>query len=145
MTTWRIGGALTEAEIQIKHGAEFKRCLRDVDIKGIRRLWQHVSPHLPQPTSDDEALHTIHLARTKMPDLHPKLRAFSEQFCREREGRVAWGVGVSVIATPRHKDHALEVRAAMNEAVTDSIKAGVCLEHEGAEVKRRMMKAKDKV
>jgi hypothetical protein len=135
----------SEADVTLKHGAEFRRCLIELDVKGIRRLWQHVSPHLPQPKSDDEALHTLHLARTKVPNLPSHLREYSAAWLKEREGKVAWGVGVSVIAPARRAQRALEVREAMNEAVRDSIKAGVCLETEADEVRNRMAKARDAV
>ena len=46
-------------------------------MAGIRRLWQHVSPHLPQPTSDHEALIAIHYARTLAQSFSLRLRAYS--------------------------------------------------------------------
>ena len=59
------------------HSDEMTRCLATCDVAGIRRLWKHISPHLPQPTSDREALATIHYARTINHTFAFKLRAYS--------------------------------------------------------------------
>lgn len=127
------------------HSAEFLRCLVEVDVAGIRRLHPQVFPHLPAPASDDEALYSIHLARASMKRLHPRLRRYSRQWLAERQtGRVAFAVGIAVIAPPRRAQHALIVREAMQDAVCESVKAGVCLDTEADEVKRRMMAARDK-
>lgn len=61
----------------MRHQDEFARCLATLDVAGIRRLWQHVSPHLPQPRTDSEALFAIHHARTQMDTLALRLRAYS--------------------------------------------------------------------
>lgn len=65
------------------HAAEFRRCLTDLDTVGIRRLWKHVRPGLPQPKDDGEALITLHMARTAA--LLPiKLRCYSHAWLIER-------------------------------------------------------------
>jgi len=38
------------------HNALFRQCLIDLDAPMMRQLWWHVSPHLPQPRTDDECL-----------------------------------------------------------------------------------------
>src|SRR5262252_6110655 len=63
-----------------KHSAELRRCLLACDIEGVRRLWQHVAPHLPQPESDAAALMSIHYARTQMVSLPLKARAYSHRW-----------------------------------------------------------------
>jgi hypothetical protein len=35
-----------------------RQCMEDLDVAGVRRLWSEVSPHLPQPTDDADALAT---------------------------------------------------------------------------------------
>lgn len=62
------------------HHAEFARCLATCDVAGIRKLWAHVSPHLPQPASDREALITIHHARTQVQSFSLRLRAYSHRW-----------------------------------------------------------------
>ena len=59
------------------HSDEMSRCLATCDVAGIRRLWKHVAPHLPQPASDREALETIHYSRTINPSFAFRLRAYS--------------------------------------------------------------------
>ena len=39
----------------MNHAAEFRRCLEDLDVKGIQKLWKHVQPNLPQPKNDRDA------------------------------------------------------------------------------------------
>lgn len=64
----------------MKHSAEFRRCLLDVDVVAVRRLWRHVSPHLAQPQDDDEARATIHYARTQATSIPLKARAWSHKW-----------------------------------------------------------------
>lgn len=66
------------------HSAEMLRCLRDCDVEGIRALWAHVSPHLPQPESDADALASIHMARTQTQPMPFRLRAYSHAWLTER-------------------------------------------------------------
>ena len=64
--------------------SDFLRCLEEVDVAGVRRLWQHVSPHLPQPKDDAEALATIHVARTQSEAIGFRLRAYSHRWLIDR-------------------------------------------------------------
>lgn len=126
----------------LEHANEFKRCLVELDVDGIRRLWNHVSPHLPQPKNDDEALHTMHLARTKMKNLHPKLVKYSKAFLAERaRSKIVTGVGIAVKAPIWRQAHALELRATMERVVETAYKEGVDLDVEAAEVSKRMQQA----
>lgn len=75
---------MTEAELKLKHAAEFRRCLVDLDVAGVMALWRHVAPHLGQPSSEREALYTMHLARTKAENVSPRLRAYSQRWLNER-------------------------------------------------------------
>lgn len=66
------------------HAAEFRRCLEECDVSGIRRLSAHVMPHLPQPKSDAQALVSIHHARTQSVWIRLPLRAYSHRWLLER-------------------------------------------------------------
>lgn len=125
------------------HTEEFRRCLILLDVPGIRRLWAHVAPGLPQPATDQDALHSMHLARVAMKTLPAALKDYSEAWLRERgTGRVAHAVGISVKSISGREDRAADVREAMSDAVLLAIKDGVDLAAEPGEVKRRMMSAR---
>lgn len=129
----------------LDHAAEFRRCLETLDVAGVRRLWQYVSPHLPQPTTRDETLYTMHLARAGMKTLPEALIAYSERWLAERKtGQIVTAVGISVIAPKRRQVQAGYMREAMSDAVMTALREGVDLDTEAHEVKRRMMIAKEK-
>ena len=67
----------------IRHAKEFRRCLVEIDVDAILRLQAHVSPHLPTLTRQ-EALYSIHLARTKMNTLPRHLKTYSQRWLNER-------------------------------------------------------------
>lgn len=116
----------------------FRRCLETCDLDGIRKLWLQVSPHLPQPESDEETLATLHRARTETKSIALKLRAYSHRWLTERgipSGLpdelkpkaerlypvIAEGVGIAVIAKSElMKPISLLVRAAMSDAVMEA-------------------------
>ncbi len=64
----------------MNHSAEFKRCLETCDVVAIRKLWQHIAPHLHQPSTDFETLATIHCARTRSEWCSFRLRAYSHSW-----------------------------------------------------------------
>ena len=59
------------------HADEFARCLATCDVAGIRQLWAHVSPHLPQPTSDHDALIAHPSCQDADQSFSLRLRAYS--------------------------------------------------------------------
>lgn len=59
---------------------DFRRCLVECDVPGIRQLWKHVAPHLGQPETDSEALVAIHHARTQAVSIPFRLRAYSHRW-----------------------------------------------------------------
>jgi hypothetical protein len=123
--------------------AEFRRCLVEIDAPAARRLWRDIAPKMPQPASDDEALHTIHLTRLQLPGLDQRAVAYSRAWLAERnKPRLAHAVGIAVSAPPERRQRALEVREAMSGAVMDAIKDGVDIATETAEIRRRMAEAK---
>jgi hypothetical protein len=116
------------------YGAEFKRCLEECDVPGVRALWAHVAPHLPQPRDDEEALASLHGARTYSPAIVFWKRAYSHAWLTERGlpsglpdhlrpraerlyPRVVDAVGIAVSA--RVPGLALRVRDAMSAAVEE--------------------------
>jgi hypothetical protein len=122
----------------VDHASEFRRCLEVVDIDGIRKLWAHVSPHLPQPQSDAEALVTIHQARTQAKSVAFNLRAYSHRWLTDNGypsglpddlkpsaervyPKIVEAVGISVnFRTLEFRPVANLVRGAMSDAVMES-------------------------
>lgn len=120
------------------HSAEFRRCLEDLDITAMRKLWQHSSPHLAQPKNDADALVTLHHARTQTHSIAIKLRAWSHRWLIERGypsglpdhlkasaeqiyPRVVQSVGISVnFRSAILKPISDEVRGSMERVVEDA-------------------------
>lgn len=128
------------------HAAEFRRCLVELDVAGIRKLHAHVCPHLPPPKNDDEALYTLHLARVECTNLPAKLRAYSRAWLDERVRRppIANAVGVAIKAPVYRMRRALDMRTDMLHAVDVAYRDGVDLAKEAPEVTRRMNLARQK-
>ena len=74
---------MDDAEITIKHGAEFRRCLLYMDASAAIRLWKHTHPHLPE-MDYNEALYVLHLARTKADSIPEPLKLYSQRWLNER-------------------------------------------------------------
>jgi hypothetical protein len=68
----------------MNHADAFRRCLIELDVVGICDLWFHVNPHLPQPKNNEEALTTIHYARTQTESIPIGLRCYSHAWLCER-------------------------------------------------------------
>lgn len=141
------------------HQAEFRRCLEAGDVAGVRRLWAHVSPHLPQPKDDAQALVMLHMARTGAESIRFKLRAYSHAWLIERHypsrlpdelkpkaQRIypvtVDGVGISVNATSAAMAPvAKHIQGAMSDAVMDAFAEG---KTDPVFVKDRMMEARER-
>lgn len=141
----------------MKHDAAFRRCLIDLDVVGICDLWFHVAPGLPQPKNNDEALITLHHARTQAESVPSKLRCYSHSWLCERglpSGLPDWmkpkaarlyphkveAVGVAVMATSA--DGVMRARAveqAMSDAVAECYADG---ERDPEIIKARMAEAR---
>jgi hypothetical protein len=67
----------------MKHSAEMRRCLIECDVVQMRRLDQHLMPHLAA-LSDDDVLTTIHIARTCADFLSVQARAYSHRWLLDR-------------------------------------------------------------
>jgi hypothetical protein len=66
------------------HSAAFRRCLIELDVIGLCGLWFQVAPGAPQPKNNDEALITLHYARTQAESIPDKLRCYSHAWLSER-------------------------------------------------------------
>lgn len=60
--------------------AAMKLCLEEMDVQGIRSLWQLLAPGMPQPKNDYEAMVQIHMARAQMPNLTARQRYYSHRW-----------------------------------------------------------------
>jgi len=65
------------------HSAEMRRCLIALDVAQIKRLWKHIAPNMPQPESDNDALISMHIARTGAAFVPFKYRAYSHAWLRD--------------------------------------------------------------
>ena len=111
------------------HAVELRRCLVDMDVSGMMKLWAHVSPHLANQSPGD-ALISMHMARCEMMRIEPGLRLYSQEWLFERgyrkiDGRwvngpppeetICGAVGIAV----RSKYEA--VRHRIHDAMTDTL------------------------
>jgi len=64
------------------HGAEYRRCLKELDVDAMRRL-HHAATG--KELSDAEALAAMHYARTQAGSMPLRLRAYSHSWLLERE------------------------------------------------------------
>lgn len=67
------------------YSSAFRECLNNLDVEGIRKLWQHIQPNMPQPKTDEEALFALHHARTQTNSISARKRAYSHHWLRERK------------------------------------------------------------
>jgi hypothetical protein len=144
----------------MNHADEFRRCLIDLDVVGICDLWFHVCPHLPQPKNNEEALVTMHYARTTARTVPLRLRCYSHAWLTERglpSGLPDWwkpkaarlyphqvkAVGVSVKAlSEANASRARAIEKAMSDAVAECYADGVT---DPDVVKARMDEARQRV
>jgi hypothetical protein len=135
------------------HGAEFRRCLVELDVKGIMSLWRHVAPNLAEQ-SPGEALVSMHIARCEMKSLPKRLRDYSVSWLADHgytnvDGKwisgprplevVASSVGISVKSSdPRVANR---IHDAMKDALDNAIAKGIT---EPPMQKEAMLKARAK-
>jgi hypothetical protein len=72
-------------------GLEFRRCMLELDVPGARLLWAAVHPGWDQPTSDEEMLILLHMARARAKSAPWRLRNYSKRWLKERERYVPEG------------------------------------------------------
>jgi hypothetical protein len=154
----RYFGGGYEAVIAL-HGAEFRRCLENLDVAAAWRLWVHAIPHLPQPVSDDNMLATLHHARTQTGSIRSELRFYSHRWLLDHDlpsglpdslmpaaeraypAKVE-AIGIAVMARDGDLARAEAVRTAMEHAAKECQADG---ENDNAVIKSHMMEARIRV
>lgn len=129
-----------------QHANELLRCLLELDIDGMRRLHKHLWPHFPQPKNDEDALYSMHLARLELKRIHPDAKRYSEKWLLERRGPIAKAVGVAVMSksSSSTETRRKNVESAMLYSLNCSINAGLDIDADAKEVRRRMLIAREK-
>lgn len=112
----------------------FREALEGLDIGLARKMWAHVMPHLPQPTTDAEALIVMHIARSASRSIRFQHRAYSHAWLIERgfpsslpdelrpraERMYPQPIAAVGIAVYNRTPIALAIRGAMEDAVRDA-------------------------
>ena len=132
-----------------------RQCLEECDVRALLRLWAHVSPHLPAPASEGEALAALHMARTAAETILFSHRAYSHKWlldrglpsqlpehlkpeAERRVERVAPAVGISVnVRNEFLRPAAGEVQKAMESAVMDAEADGRLLDDQFVSARMR--------
>lgn len=138
---------------------QFRAALEACDVALVRKMWHHVSPNMPQPEDDEEALQRIHYARTLMDVIGFDRRAYSHAWLLERglpsglpddlrpRAQRLYPVTVSAVgiavrgSTAVGRQLAPLIRGVMSDAVNEAYADG---RTEPAFVKARMMEAKER-
>ncbi len=125
---------------QTNHSALMRLYLETQDVAGLRRLWAHMAPHLPQPKSDYDVQVMLHSARTKSVSMAFKARAYSHQWlvanglpsglpnrlrpkAEQIDFKFAFGVGIGMKVAgndPVKRALAKSIQTAMGHAVEDA-------------------------
>lgn len=123
---------------------ELRRCLEELDVPGIRRIWSFIVPGQDQPSSDHDARVTMHLARVEMKTIPVRAKEYSRAWLAEHHP-IARAVGVGV-AVGQHGSVKSELQinrhGAMVHSVELSVRDGLDLTVDAPEVTRRMRLAK---
>lgn len=138
----------------------FRQYLEAMDVDGVRRLWEHVSPHLPVPVKDSDVIVAIHMARTQMVSIDFRKQAYSHRWlvdqgypsqlpdelrpkAEQLRPIVREGVGIAVMTSnPLMKPVAKSIERAMSDAVMDAHSQGRI--GDTAFVAARMNEARDR-
>jgi hypothetical protein len=116
----------------MKHSAEMRRCMIDLDVDAMQRLDAHLNPHLASMSKKD-TLKSMHIARTSMKTIPFKLRAYSHSWltnqgypsqlpdelkpAAEREyPKISEAVGIGSL---KRAPHTLLVRQVMSDKVCE--------------------------
>lgn len=146
---------------RMQHARLFREYLDACDVPGMRRLWAHVAPHLPQPRNDFETMVMIHRARTEARSVPFAMRAYSHQWllangmpsglpndlkpkAEQIEFTFAYGVGLAVKTAsedPAKQYVTMELHAAMSAAAAEAISDGRV---ETPFIRQRMAEARTK-
>lgn len=110
--------------------------LETLDTDALGKIWAQAMPNMPQLKTDKARLAAAHMARTQMPTIAFKLRAYSHQWLLERgyssqlpdemrrSAERVYPVKVGVVGisvnTPAHRaEHGSYIRTEMENAVLD--------------------------
>ena len=139
---------------------EFRRCLIDLDVAAVRKIWPVIAPNRSQISSDQDALTVLHYARTQAESVPFELRAYSHKWLCERSlpsglpdelrpsadrlyPRTVEAVGVSVKSlSEAGKPLAAAIQLAMSEAVAEAYADG---RRDAPFIKARMDEARERV
>lgn len=141
------------------HSAALRSSLIELDLVRLRRLWAHVSPHLPQPQSDREALISAHMARTQASSVPLRFRAWSHRWLLDNGypsglpdwlkpkaermyPKIADAVGIAVSVPSSRLELGQAIRGAMEDVVENHYADGV---RDPVVIKPRMMEARERV
>lgn len=94
-----------DAWMAAKHGAEFRRCLVELDVRGVMRLFNAFAPDGAKVATEKEALYTLHMARALSQAVPLNLRQYSDRWLRER------GLGAFL---PRQLSELKHIRESVN-------------------------------
>ena len=129
------------AELGVKHGAEFRRCLLECDVRGLIAVHQHIAPY-DTPLSPRDATISMHMARADVPDFPRKVRQYSAAWLKDHgyvkedgqwrrsdalEQQVfAEGVGISssTISGHKYKLHH-DIERGMSDVLLNAIAKGI--------------------
>lgn len=143
----------------MRHAAELRAILKDLDIVAMRAFDRVHNPHLPAQ-DDDQIRVSMHAARTACESLPFALRAYSHSWLTERGlpsllpdhlkpkaqrlyPVIAVGVGIAVKSRSPHMREAVkEIRIAMEDAVKEAVEDRQL--NDSVYVKGRMMAARSK-
>lgn len=131
----------------MRYEREILRCLIELDVSGIRKLWREMAPHLDQPENDWQALRTMHEARVRMKHISAQQKRYSEHWLREHKEKtmIVNAVGIMVKSlSGSGADRASDIQSEMGEAVLRAINDGVDIEAEVPELHARMKAARER-
>lgn len=134
-----------------------RRAIADLDVGIAKAHWESIFPKLPR-CADSQILTMLHIARTRVPGIAPRLRVHSHEWlldrglpsflpdemkpkCEQAGPRVVTGVGISInFRNPILKPIGAQVERAMSDAVLEAAADGKL--NDAAHVRGRMMDAK---
>lgn len=82
-----------------EHASEFRRCLLELDLDGITKIWRHVAPHLAEQSPKDTMI-SIHIARCEMKYIPKKAKTYSEAWLADLGYRKIDGKWVEGLPPP---------------------------------------------
>ena len=113
--------------------ASLRRALAETDVDGLLRLWPTMFPAYPPPQNREDALRTLHLARTGTSAISMSLRQYSHRWLKERGFPSAlpekdWPVEkvgvVGIAVRSSYPEVAKAIRGVMEHAVMDAYADG---------------------